>query len=212
MAICKVTLYGIYHYLDIQNKDLFEKLEIPDSVDRDALISNIIDRGGEFEVLNLDPDYNVDRIGYWSKKWARTFGKWATALEIKYEPLSNYDRTEEWTTTDEGSNTNTSEGTDTSHSEGNGTTDTKVSAFNNNNLVNDAQDGTVNEADTTGTTTMTSTATNNNTNIRKGRAYGNIGVTTSQQMLQAELDIAKWNLIDKISDIFLQEFTIMVYE
>lgn len=42
--------------------------------------------------------------------------------------------------------------------------------------------------------------------------YGNIGVTTSQQMLAAELDVARWNIYDKITDLFLQEFVIPIYE
>ena len=46
---------------------------------------------------------------------------------------------------------------------------------------------------------------------RIGRAHGNIGVTTSQQMLQSELDIAKWNIYEQITDLFLSEFCIMVY-
>ena len=41
--------------------------------------------------------------------------------------------------------------------------------------------------------------------------YGNIGVTTSQQMLESELDIAKWNLYEQITDLFLNEFCIYVY-
>ena len=40
---------------------------------------------------------------------------------------------------------------------------------------------------------------------------GNIGVTTSQQMLEAELDIVTWNLYEHISDIFIDEFCILVY-
>lgn len=45
-----------------------------------------------------------------------------------------------------------------------------------------------------------------------GRIHGNIGVTTSQQMLQAELDISRWNIIEQITDLFLTEFCIMVYD
>lgn len=41
--------------------------------------------------------------------------------------------------------------------------------------------------------------------------FGNIGVTTSQQMLEAELNIATWNLYEHISDIFIDEFCILVY-
>lgn len=42
--------------------------------------------------------------------------------------------------------------------------------------------------------------------------YGNIGVTTSQEMLKQELDIVKWNIYDHISDLFLREFCIPIYE
>lgn len=46
---------------------------------------------------------------------------------------------------------------------------------------------------------------------RTGRAHGNIGVTTSQQMLEAELDISKFNLYDEISNLFLTEFVVYTY-
>ena len=45
----------------------------------------------------------------------------------------------------------------------------------------------------------------------EGRIHGNIGVTTSQQMLQAELDIAEWNIYEHITDLFLTEFVIPIY-
>lgn len=41
--------------------------------------------------------------------------------------------------------------------------------------------------------------------------HGNIGVTTSQQMLQAELDIDLWNIYEHITDLFLTEFIIPIY-
>ena len=42
--------------------------------------------------------------------------------------------------------------------------------------------------------------------------HGNIGVTTSQQMLQAEMDIApKLDLIDFIADDWHAEFNLMIY-
>lgn len=44
-----------------------------------------------------------------------------------------------------------------------------------------------------------------------GRIHGNIGVTTSQQMLEAELQLGYWNIYEKITELFLQEFTIPVY-
>lgn len=52
---------------------------------------------------------------------------------------------------------------------------------------------------------------NNELLNKVGRAHGNIGVTTSQQMLQSELDLYFWNLYDEIADLFLSEFCIYVY-
>ena len=77
----------------------------------------------------------------------------------------------------------------------------------------------------TGTDTMNHTGTikdeygegssgNETENIKlthDGRIHGNIGVTTSQQMLESELDIAKWNIYEHITDVFLEEFIIPIY-
>lgn len=43
------------------------------------------------------------------------------------------------------------------------------------------------------------------------RAFGNIGVTTSQQMLQAELDIDTWNVYEHITDMFIDEFCVLLF-
>lgn len=46
----------------------------------------------------------------------------------------------------------------------------------------------------------------------KGRIHGNIGVTTSQQMLISEVDLrGKYNIYDIIAEMFVKEFCIMVY-
>lgn len=51
----------------------------------------------------------------------------------------------------------------------------------------------------------------NNNSVHSGRIHGNIGVTTSQQMLLQELELGYWNIYEKITELFLQEFTIPVY-
>ena len=51
----------------------------------------------------------------------------------------------------------------------------------------------------------------NDTKVFPARLYGNIGVTTSQQMLQSELDVARWNVYEQIADLFVDEFCIMIY-
>ena len=53
--------------------------------------------------------------------------------------------------------------------------------------------------------------TDNGKTIHNGRIHGNVGVTTSQQMLEAELSLAEWNLYEHITDLFLSEFVIPIY-
>ena len=49
-------------------------------------------------------------------------------------------------------------------------------------------------------------------NTRKGRAYGNIGVTTSSQMVNEEVDLrTNRNYVQILSDMFRSEFCVMVY-
>lgn len=43
------------------------------------------------------------------------------------------------------------------------------------------------------------------------RAYGNVGVTTTQQMLQSERDVAMFNLYDVIAQSFHDEFCLYLY-
>lgn len=45
-----------------------------------------------------------------------------------------------------------------------------------------------------------------------GHRYGNQGITMSQQMLEAELDISKWNIYEHITDLFLRDFVIPIFE
>lgn len=79
--------------------------------------------------------------------------------------------------------------------------------------TNDGSVNIVGADDKTVTTTesMTDTATGSKDSTHTGRMHGNIGVTTSQQMLEAELSLQYWNLYDHIADLFIQENTTRVY-
>ena len=47
--------------------------------------------------------------------------------------------------------------------------------------------------------------------VHEGRIHGNIGVKTTQSMALEELNLGYWNIYTKITELFLQEFTIPVY-
>lgn len=44
-----------------------------------------------------------------------------------------------------------------------------------------------------------------------GHLYGNIGVTTSTQMLEDYLRVERWNIYEHIADLFADEFCIQIY-
>ena len=230
MPQSKITLIGMEKFLNPE-KSVFDNMILPDGIDRETLIGSIIMRCQEFELLYSDPDFMTAAVNIWSRKNYRTFDKWVKALDIKYEPLYNYDRTEEYTDEHKGkfdnkangSSTQTNNLTETRDLTGSNdsTTTGSSKAYNDADLIE--KEETVLDQDTTEGGTVTNTGTVGNvsntgengsdeyTNIHKARMFGNIGVTTSQMMLQSELDVARWNLYEHIADLFASEFCIMIY-
>ena len=232
MSVAKITLIGMETFLNKTDKSVFDLLTLPEGIGKDNLCDNIILECGEFETVYSDPDFMRTAIGAWGRKHFRTFEKWITALNLEYNPIENYDRMEDWT--DTGNKKNTLDFTDDStiksegktttegNSEQNGSTEDLVSAFDSSSYqesekhVIDTDENHADEVNSENTTTngtVQNTKGNEDTTGRHiGRIHGNVGVTTSQQMLQAELDISRFNIIQEITDLFTKEMCIMIYE
>ena len=200
MSTMNMTIWGANEYLSRhQNETLFDLMTLPAGIDRDLLIDQIFLRSAEFEILYSNLDFMREAVGVWSRTNSRTFERWVKALSIDYEPLNNYDRTEEWTTNNSFSNN--------THNHGyvDGSLTNNVSAYDSSGYQPHDQSTSRDNTD------MNNDNSGNGTEVKTGRAFGNIGVTTSQQMLEAELSIAEWNLYYHIADLFVKEFTIPVY-
>ena len=238
MSRAKITLIGIENYLN-PDRSVFDKMNLPAGIDKELLVGAIILRCQEFELLYSDPDFLIDAVNIWSRKNYWTFERWVNAINIQYNPLYNYDRTEEYTDTHSGTynkngsgNSSGTTGTTNDLTETHNLTSTNdvtnthsEKAFNDTTLVSTQTDVVDQDGSDTGTITNTGTVTGNYsntdanteagtdgyTNQHNARLYGNIGVTTSQQMLQSELDIARWNMYEHMADLFASEFCIMVY-
>jgi len=194
-----MTLIGIYNV----KPNLFEYLDLPKGIDKETVRDNILLKSANFEVLYSNPEFIHDAIKVWSAKWYRTFERWQKALAIDYDPLENYDRREEWTDVGNGKSKVVGKTDDGA----NVTTEQKVSAYNSDTMRDNVETTTESSSESS----IDNTNTSETKNVRTGRAHGNIGVTTSQQMLEAELSVARWNLYDHIADLFLSEFVIPVY-
>ena len=188
MAEAKITLIGMMDYFQTEHADLFSNLRLPDGVDKNTLIAAIVMRGAEFPMLWANPYFVQTMIGQWSNKMQPTFDRWVKTLAIDYEPLYNYDRFEEYT--DKENTAGSSSGTNTR----------KVTGYDSDTLRTNDQN------------TDESEAEGNRQLDHKAHLYGNIGVTTSQQMLEAEMDISRrFNIYELIAEEFCNEFCVMVY-
>lgn len=191
-----ISILGLYNL----NEAVFDDLTVPTGVDSDLLIENLVTELAELELVYSDFNFMKFMIGVWSRKELPTWERVYKASIKEYDPIENYDRQEEWT--DEGESTG--KGSSTSTTSNN--LQHNVAGFNSTTLVNASKDT------ETATGQGSSTDDRSMESTHKGRVHGNIGVTTSQQMLQSELDIApKLNVYDYIINSFKNRFCLQVY-
>lgn len=234
MSVAKLTLMGMYNY----DKSVLNGLTFED-VDSDNLKNILLMECGEFELLYPDLDFMKNAISLFSQKWKWTVKKWTDALKIEYSPLENYDRFESYggkeTVVNNGNETVVNSGNSVNkHEEENNfsrsgsdsnNVEERTSAYNSNTYQPDNKTDNVttyglkendkNNVTDTLTPNLTETRTPNLTEVRtpelENHIHGNIGVTTSQQMLKSELDLALWNLYENITNLFKAEYCIMTY-
>ena len=217
------------------NDGILGELVVPDGVDVELVKDNLLAETAELEVIYPDAIFMQAMIGRWSAKelpiWERLY---KTTL-LEYNPIENYDRMEEWTEAEDTKKNTEADATGTSKTDTDGTStresntdgvinDQKyVSAYNeveftpterDNNTQNEKNNSEQKDVGTVSVKTSaenTTDETGNRNLLRKGRAHGNIGVTTSQQMIEAEREVALYNIIDVIINSFKNRFCLQVY-
>lgn len=190
-----ITVTGVYNHYP----NLFDLMQLPDGVDMETARDNILFQCGEMELLYSEPSFLRAMIGNWSKRRAY---KWKTlqgTTTLEYNPIENYDRQEEWS--DEESGTSKADG-NTSTS---GNSLDKKKGFEGGDLVETSG------ASDSSTAKTYSTGSSSTKSQHSGYVHGNIGVTTSQQMLMSERDVANFSIYDVIAQDFAREFCMYLY-
>lgn len=212
MSSAKITMLGLETYLNTNNQSLFDDIVIPESIDKDTLVNSILLESAEFEVLYSNPSFMHQAIQLWFRKWNRTFAKWMEVLELKYNPLDNYDRTEEWS--DKSGTTATGTVSDESHGTTNerGSSNNNVSAYDSDTFEPSENSSSSSNASVDNKTDTTTASTADTSSIHTGRIHGNIGVMSTQELLTRELEVDKFNVYNQIVDMFLREFCLLIYD
>lgn len=229
MANYTMTIAGFYNWDDT----LFDAMDFPKNADKQNFIDSLILSYGSCEPLYPDWDFMKNSaIPAWSRKWKNSIEKVYDLLEkLEYNPVENYDKQENWTDTPNiiretqlsGIDTNkqTAGQGSTTKQTGTDTNEQKVSAFNSSGYDPSEQGimtyGNQTQVTTSGTNTNEFSYGRKDINTEKGstehsgRVHGNIGVTTTQQMMESEMSLRKQSFIDYCTGLFANDLLLLVY-
>lgn len=224
MLLSLLTLYN-------HDNTVLAGLQVPEGCDITTLRPLLLAETAELEILYPQPAmfkivfdaWVQSRLPQWERMW--------DALTEEYNPLYNYDRSERWTDTEtrntqsartidrdttgtaSGSNTVTTSGSNTDTEETVGFNSTAYTPKDKRTGSASSQSAGSVSSQSAGTEDVTDTTrdTGTNTNVREGYARGNIGVTTSAQMLAGELEIRAQDLYNIIIQEFIKRFCLMIY-
>lgn len=206
---------------------IWDELSVPEGVDQDVLVMSILAECAELEVLYPEPATMGTVIGLWSAAELPVWRKLYETTQFDYNPIWNKDGTvtetesRDHVSRDAGSENETfrSEGS-SSRSQNDAATQTgQVSAYDATDFQN--RDKTSTSADSTehvvaDNENRTDRSSNRETVDGDSRTYerretGNIGVTTTQQMIKEEREVDQFNIYDYIVQSFKRRFCLLVY-
>lgn len=223
-----LSILGFYNY----DASIFDNLELPDNIDKSLVIDNILLDNAELSLVYTDFDFMKYAIGSWSRSELDIWYRLNKAFNEEYNPLWNVDenttesRTINRQGTDSkdisGSNQSNSSNTITNNTDLDSTTTNSIKGFNSDtwaehdkNVLDSSQSDTGSNVGVVSGTEASNEEGSHAENITETfnrKRGGNIGVTMSQQLLQAELDTRpKLNIYKYISKSFKKRFCNMIY-
>lgn len=180
---------------DIYEVDFFKDIQLPEELDKDKVINTIMTDCYDLMPFENNPILLKHMVDNWFSIKKDDFHRIYVALTEDYNPLHNFDRHEDL------SENRDLKRKDSYNSSGNVVNVNKTSAFNENVFQNDSE----NTEDSSSTNSRN--IEDSDVYTTNNHLYGNIGVTTSQQMLTAEIDLRiKSNIYKIISLDFRKEF------
>lgn len=202
-----LSILGLYEW----NEGIFDNLELPDGIDRDILIPEIVTQCSDFCLLYPDYDFMRMLIGVWSKKEKRIWEDLLRSETFEYNPIENYDRYEEIEREATGSSNSSAESSRTSSGNTNNTATGSQTSYNEITFADTGR--TINTGTTSATDSGEDSGESSSTGTENVSAHmhGNIGVTTAQQMIQGFREISDFCTYDFIVQSFKDRFCVQVY-
>lgn len=213
---------------------LFDNLQVPASVSKEAVCNQLLFDTLELEVLYADGPTMQRALGVFSETMLPSWTRYAAALGLNYDVLASDDRTR--TTDHHGTNSGTNSSmnlvtgttkrtpdlTTTGKNNGSDSTTRDVTGFNSGTMVPAEKStttlGTGNTITSTGTDTTTDNQTTTNTSTTEAEDGYKDTVTEKgragrdpQDLIAKELAMAKDNAVHKIVTDIKANFCLLVY-
>lgn len=185
-----LSINGLYTY----RPDLFDGFNLPDGLNKDDLIFNLLMQCSELTVTYPDADFMKEAITRWSKNRLNVWERIYIVMYEEYDPFINIKRDEERTITQtrDLANTNYNNAKD------------RVNAWDDN-----SEDGALRDSSSVnGGGTDTGTVTTH----EKFHVEGDSAITDAQDVARKEYELrVKYNLIDYIINDFKKAFCLLIY-
>lgn len=195
----RTTTISILALLEEDPYLIKNNIVLPDGVDADVVEAWIIRKCMPFELVYPDTALMAYHIRMWALGRSASWTKMYETVTAEYNPLHNYDMTDNWTNMGSGSGSNSnsgSSGMDISKSAYDGIGNTMPLRL----VERDA-----------GTSSGTGQYSNQDRLEHRQHRAGNIGVMSTQELIQRERDIADFSIYDQIAAEFVHEFCLAIY-
>ena len=195
----KISILGLLH----ANNTLFDGMVLPEGVDKTRVIDQIVEDCAELEILFPDPDYMKYAITSWSNRRLYSWTQLFKTTQFEYNPIWNKDGT----VTETETGNNSAERNTSGNASNSGSNSHKVRGYNESALVESENDSVSNS----GSSSENVKDDASHTVTRTREEHGNIGVTTTQQMIKEEREISNFDMYQIIADDFKTRFCVMIY-
>lgn len=179
----QMSLWGLYQI----DNTILDGLILPDGMNDDVVKTNLLLETESMEILYPNTDFLKAAISVWAAERKEVWDKLYATTQFTYNPIENYDRHESGINSGSANNS------------GSNTSTNSATSYDSGQFRNTAKN------ESSGSNTSTST------NSFSSRTHGNIGVTTTQQMIEQERKSVQFCMTQFIIDDFISRFCVGVY-
>lgn len=195
--------------------EVFKDIEINEKLDKDTLINTILDNCAMYEPIYPEIEILQIKVQYFFKKHKEQFDKLVYLYSLNYDkdynPIWNKDGTKTHIETTERSKDNTVDNLHNSLINDVGEDINQVSAYDSNGFSNDSKTTNTNKRNESGNDKTNGKEKENIKITIEDIEKGNIGVTTTADMINQEIDLqSKFNVYEVIARMFFDELCLHV--